>query len=338
MKFLVTGGAGFIGSALIRRLLSDGESTVLNVDKLTYAANPFALQEFTKNSRYKFYQTDICQSEKIQSILINEKPDYLLHFAAESHVDRSITGADPFIYTNVMGTYSLLKVCLAEYENKSLPDHFRFLHVSTDEVYGSLELDEQPFSESSQYRPNSPYSASKAASDHLVRSWIKTYNFPALTTHCSNNYGPYQNSEKMIPLMISNCIFEKPLPIYGDGKNIRDWIYVEDHVEALITILKSAKLGSVYNIGGETELSNLELVDRICKMMDQKKPRKNGQSYRELIQFVADRKGHDFRYAISNNKINFELDWMPKTSFDSGLASTVDWYLKYHEENKGKCT
>jgi dTDP-glucose 4,6-dehydratase len=328
MKILVTGGAGFIGSAVIRKILKETEDHVINVDKLTYAGNLESLSEIKKHTgtRYAFEHTDICDNEKMQHIFNRHKPDIVMHLAAESHVDRSIDGPDQFIQTNIFGTYNLLQIAKKYYldldeEKKKI---FRFHHISTDEVYGSLGNSEY-FVENTPYDPSSPYSASKASSDHLVRAWGRTFKLPTIVTNCSNNYGPFQFPEKLIPLMILNALESKHLPVYGDGKNIRDWLYVDDHADALILVAKHGKVGETYNIGGNCEKTNLEVVHTICNILDEIKPQK--LPYNTLINFVKDRPGHDMRYAIDASKIKRELGFNPKHSFDSGMKKTIEWYL-----------
>lgn len=328
MKVLVTGGAGFIGGAVIRHLINDLDFQVLNLDKLTYAGNLESLREFENNPNYRFEKIDICDAESVRKILMNFQPDRLMHLAAESHVDRSIDGAAEFIHTNVVGTYVLLeesrKYC-ASIENGS----FLFHHVSTDEVYGDLEGGGYLFTEDTPYAPSSPYSASKASSDHFVRAWNRTYGFPVVITNCSNNYGPYQFPEKLIPLMILNALKGKPLPVYGNGQQIRDWLYVEDHAKALVKVMLEGKIGDTYNIGGHNEKTNLEVVNVICELMDELVPEHPAEisSYKELITFVEDRPGHDIRYAIDATKIERELGWLPFETFESGIRKTVEWYL-----------
>jgi dTDP-glucose 4,6-dehydratase len=323
---IVTGGAGFIGSAFVRKLASTHRLIVL--DLLTYAGDQNRI-EHSSNDQITLIKGDICDEVLVNSIFEEYRPQAIIHFAAESHVDRSIDGPMEFLKTNVQGTVVLLS-CATQYW-KSLSDIdqelFRFLHVSTDEVYGSLSFDDPPFTEQSPYKPNSPYAASKASSDHFVRSWYKTFNLPTLITHCSNNYGPWQFPEKLIPLMISKCINSDDLPVYGDGSNIRDWIYVDDHVEALSTVLTKGLPGGVWSIGGEEELTNLHLVQKICQLLDSKVPREDGRSYADQIKFVRDRPGHDVRYAIDISKVSNELGWKPAMSFEQGLETTIDWYL-----------
>jgi dTDP-glucose 4,6-dehydratase len=328
MKILVTGGAGFIGSNFIRLMLNNKNTNIINIDKLTYAGNLDSLKEIESNSNYKFYKCDINDNLKIKDILEKENPDSIVNFAAESHVDRSIDGPIEFVKTNVLGTVNLLQTCYDYYlklndEKKSI---FRFLHVSTDEVYGSLGNDGK-FLETTSYDPSSPYSASKASSDHFVRAWYKTFNFPTLITNCSNNYGPYQFPEKLIPVIIQNCINEKELPIYGKGENIRDWLFVDDHCEAIHDVLLKGKIGDTYNIGGNSEKKNIDIVKEICSILDNINPRVNSKQYSDLITFVKDRPGHDLRYAIDTHKINTVLKWAPKVSFSEGLNKTIKWYL-----------
>jgi dTDP-glucose 4,6-dehydratase len=329
-NLLVTGGAGFIGSNFILQRIQDESAAILNLDKLTYAGNPRNLESITADRRYKFVQGDIGDRELVRQLLETHRPGAIVHFAAESHVDRSIRGPEDFIRTNVDGTFALLEETraywspLPEAERKS----FRFLHVSTDEVYGSLGPADPPFSETTPYAPNSPYAASKAASDHLVRAYHHTYGLPTLTTNCSNNYGRFQFPEKLIPLMILNARDGKPLPVYGDGKNVRDWLYVEDHCEAIATVLKGGQPGETYNIGGWNEKPNIEIVQTICDLVDELAPRP-GNSRRELITYVKDRPGHDRRYAMDARKIERELGWKPKATFETGIRQTVRWYLEH---------
>jgi dTDP-glucose 4,6-dehydratase len=329
---LVTGGAGFIGSAVVRHLLAQGNASVVNVDKLTYAANLNSIPQASASPRYQFAQVDICNGREIRRLFEAHQPDALLNLAAESHVDRSIDDPGAFIQTNVVGTFTLLQESLRYWRglDGARRDRFRFLHVSTDEVYGTLPA-EGLFSEASPYAPNSPYSASKAGSDHLVRAWHETYGLPSMVTNCSNNYGPYQFPEKLIPLMIIRGLEGQPLPVYGDGMNIRDWLHVDDHVRALLTVLARGRPGETYNVGARSERTNLTLVHAICDLLDQHVPSANGRSRRDLIAFVSDRPGHDRRYAIDPTKIERELGWTPRESFESGLASTVHWYL----DNRG---
>jgi len=329
MKILVTGGYGFIGSNFVLQQINTTQNTILNLDKLTYAGNLNNLSKVSKDPRYEFVQGDICDSNLVSNTISYFHPDAIVHFAAESHVDRSIHGPMDFVNTNIVGTATLLNVSRKYIEARSQkPEagNFRFLHVSTDEVFGSLG-DDGLFTETTPYDPSSPYSASKAGSDHLVRAWTRTYGFPALITNCSNNYGPYQFPEKLIPLMITNCIDEKPLPIYGEGLNIRDWLFVEDHYDAIYSVLRNGTIGETYNIGGNNEISNIDIVNTICSILDELKPRSGGKSYNNLITFVTDRPGHDFRYAIDATKINNKLGWSPKETFASGIRKTIQWYL-----------
>lgn len=324
---LVTGGAGFIGSNFIHRWLATEDASLINLDKLTYAGNLANLQAVQNNPRYCFLHGDICDQELVRNLFATHSPRALVHFAAESHVDRSILGPAEFIRTNIEGTFRLLEEC-RRYCETLAPEHrlrFRFLHISTDEVHGSLAPGDPPFSEQTAYAPNSPYSASKAASDHLVRAYHHTYAVPTLTVNCSNNYGPYQFPEKLIPLMIVNALKGDPLPIYGDGRNRRDWLYVIDHCDAIRTVLAKGRPGQRYNVGGEQEMSNLEVVTLICDVLQSVRPSKI--SYRELITFVKDRPGHDLRYAVDIGRIRRELGWAPTETFRSGLRKTIEWYL-----------
>ena len=332
MKIFVTGGLGFIGSNFISMQIDKHKNEILNFDKLTYAANVNNLLKYKKNKLYNFVQGDIVDSKKILKILNSYKPDCIINFAAESHVDRSIDGPKEFINTNIIGTYELLNATLKHYElnYKENENHFRFIHVSTDEVYGSLGK-QGYFKENTRYNPSSPYSASKASSDHLVRAWNLTFNLPTIITNCSNNYGPFQFPEKLIPLMIINCLKHNSLPIYGDGKNIRDWLYVADHCDALYSVILNGKNGETYNIGGNQEKNNLEIVSTICKILDEKIPSNKIVSYKELITFVKDRPGHDFRYAIDASKIKKHLNWSPRYTFEDGIKKTIDWYIKYKD-------
>jgi dTDP-glucose 4,6-dehydratase len=330
--FLVTGGAGFIGSNFVLSCRKKNLAQIINFDKLTYAGNLLNLKELDNDPGHVFVRGDICDGELAASLLQKYQPDAVIHFAAESHVDRSITGPAEFINTNVNGTFFLLEQARSYWENleEGKRRKFRFHHVSTDEVYGSLEKDEPAFTETTPYSPNSPYSASKAASDHLVRSWHATYGLPILITNCSNNYGSFQFPEKLIPLMILNAIEGKSLPVYGDGGNIRDWLYVTDHVEALQTVVLNGKPGETYNIGGKCERSNIDVVKMICEILHRVKPAK-GRDYFSLVQFVKDRPGHDRRYAIDSSKISRELGWAPEESFETGLEKTINWYLRNTE-------
>ncbi|MDB4540504.1 dTDP-glucose 4,6-dehydratase [bacterium] len=326
-RVLLTGGAGFIGSALLRYLAANGQAVTLNVDKLTYAGNLDSLNEIQANSNYSFLRADITNADVIADTIRKFQPTAIMHLAAESHVDRSIDGPSAFMETNILGTYTLLQCTLEYWRELSTPqkDAFRFHHISTDEVYGSLG-NEGLFTESTPYDPRSPYSASKASSDHLVRAWHHTYGLPTLITNCSNNYGPYHFPEKLIPLVILNAMDRKPLPIYGKGDNIRDWLYVDDHASALWAVVQRGKPGETYNIGGNMERTNLGVVENICSILNAKKPSPDG-GYEKLIEFVKDRPGHDMRYAIDSSKIKSELGWEPSESFESGLEKTVDWYL-----------
>jgi dTDP-glucose 4,6-dehydratase len=324
---LVTGGAGFIGSNFILQWIAEEESSVINLDKLTYAGNPANLAAVSSERRYKFLQGDVCDRELIAELLLTHRPRAIVHFAAESHVDRSIHGPDDFIRTNVNGTFSLLEEARAywsglEGEAKSA---FRFLHVSTDEVYGSLSPADPAVTETTQYSPNSPYSASKASSDHLVRAYFQTYGLPTLTTNCSNNYGPFQFPEKLIPLVVLHALNGKPIPVYGDGQNVRDWLYVADHCEAIRLVLARGKTGETYNIGGENELKNLDVINTICSVLDELQPQSQPRS--KLITYVTDRPGHDRRYAMNISKISSELGWRPRETFATGIRKTIQWYL-----------
>jgi dTDP-glucose 4,6-dehydratase len=328
---IVTGGAGFIGSELIRYLIKKTKYKVINIDKLTYSGNLQSLDVIESSKNYLFEQIDICDENELKRVLKENKPDFVMHLAAESHVDRSIDGPKEFIQTNIIGTFVLLEQ-VRHYWQKlqgEKKEGFRFLHVSTDEVYGDLNGKDDFFLEDTAYDPSSPYSASKASSDHLVRAWFRTYQLPVLITNCSNNYGPYQFPEKLIPHIILNAIEGKDLPIYGDGKQVRDWLYVNDHVRALLTVASKGKVGETYNIGGNNEVQNIEVVEKICDILNVLIPdRLNGlDSYRQLITYVQDRPGHDVRYAIDNTKIKSQLGWKPKESFNSGMQKTIEWYL-----------
>lgn len=327
---LVTGGAGFIGSALIRALIANRPAAVVNVDKLTYAGNLESLASVAGDPRYRFERVDICDRPALRRVFAEHRPAAVVHLAAESHVDRSIDGPGEFIQTNVVGTFCLLEEARRHWETLAgaARDAFRFLHISTDEVFGSLGAD-GCFTERTAYAPNSPYSASKAASDHLTRAWRHTYGLPVIMTNCSNNYGPFQFPEKLIPLAIRNAIAGRPIPVYGRGDNVRDWLFVEDHARALITVLERGAVGETYLIGGRSELTNLDVVRRICDLVDELAPAAGGASRREVIEFVPDRPGHDFRYAIDPGKIARELDWRPAESFATGLRKTVRWYLEH---------
>jgi dTDP-glucose 4,6-dehydratase len=324
---LVTGGAGFIGSNFVLSTLAQTGEAIVNLDKLTYAGSLANLDPIKTNSKHVFVRGDICNRELVRSLLQQHQPRAIVHFAAESHVDRSIAGPADFIQTNVVGTFALLEESRGYFEKNR---GFRFLHVSTDEVYGTLTFDEAPFTETRPFAPNSPYAASKAAADHLVRAYFHTYKLPTLTTNCSNNYGPRQFPEKLIPLVIRNALAGKRLPVYGDGRNRRDWLYVDDHCTALRLVLEKGALGETYNIGGESERGNLDVVKGLCAALDRTRPRKSGR-YADLIDFVADRPGHDLRYAMDIAKIRRELGWQPKERFESGLEKTVQWYLAHEQ-------
>ena len=325
MTILVTGGAGFIGSNFVLDWLAQSDEPIVNLDKLTYAGNLENLASLQGDARHVFVQGDLGDRVLVDRLLAQHRPRAVLHFAAESHVDRSIHGPEDFIQTNIVGTFRLLESVRAYWSALPEPEKtaFRFLHVSTDEVYGSLSKDDPPFAETNAYEPNSPYSASKAASDHLVRAWHHTYGLPVLTTNCSNNYGPYHFPEKLIPLMIVNALAGKPLPVYGDGQQIRDWLYVKDHCSAIRRVLEGGRLGETYNIGGWNEKPNLEIVHTVCNLLDELRPRADGKPYKEQITYVADRPGHDRRYAIDARKIERELGWKPAETFETGIRKTV---------------
>lgn len=331
MKIIVTGGAGFIGSAVVRHIINDTTDEVLVLDKLTYAGNLDSLSDVSSSDRYHFVQADICDSHAVEEILTQFKPDAIMHLAAESHVDRSIDGPAEFIHTNITGTYTLLEATRHFWTalDESKKQNFRFHHISTDEVYGDLHNTDDLFTETTPYAPSSPYSASKAASDHLVRAWLRTFGLPTIVTNCSNNYGPYHFPEKLIPLIILNALEGKPLPVYGDGGQIRDWLYVEDHARALYKVVTEGVVGETYNIGGHNERKNIEVVRTICSLLDELVSPTNLQinKYEELITFVIDRPGHDLRYAIDASKIEKELGWKPEETFESGIRKTVEWYL-----------
>ena len=329
MKILVTGGAGFIGSAVIRHIIQNTNNQVLNIDKLTYAGNLESLKEIDQHSNYEFKQIDICDTEQITAAIDAFQPNAIMHLAAESHVDRSIDGPAAFIQTNIVGTYTLLEAARKYWMglDAEAQQNFRFHHISTDEVYGDLEGTTDLFTETTSYAPSSPYSASKASSDHLVRAWHRTYGLPVIVTNCSNNYGPYHFPEKLIPLVILNALDAKPLPVYGNGQQIRDWLFVEDHARALYKVVTEGVVGETYNIGGHNEKQNIEVVKTICKILDELKPQVNGQAYESLITFVKDRPGHDLRYAIDATKIQNELGWTPAETFETGIRKTVEWYL-----------
>lgn len=344
MKIIVTGGAGFIGSAVIRHIIRNTTDQVVNVDKLTYAGNLRSLAEVSSDPRYAFERVDICDRAEVERVFSEHQPDAVMHLAAESHVDRSIDGPAAFIETNIVGTYTLLEAARQYWQGRDdeRKSDFRFHHISTDEVYGDLEGPEDLFTETTPYAPSSPYSASKASSDHLVRAWLRTYGLPTMVTNCSNNYGPYHFPEKLIPLMILNALEGKPLPIYGKGNQVRDWLYVEDHARALYKVVTEGKIGETYNIGGHNEKQNIEVVHTLCDLLDELRPLSTcgsgalaamqakglpSLSYRELITHVQDRPGHDLRYAIDASKIQRELGWTPEETFESGIRKTVEWYL-----------
>ena len=331
MKLLVTGGAGFIGSAVIRHIIQSTQDEVVNIDKLTYAGNLESLADVSDNSRYAFEQVDICNRTEVDRVLREHQPDAIMHLAAESHVDRSIDGPADFIETNIVGTYTLLEAARHYWQSLQAErrNNFRFHHISTDEVFGDLEGPENLFTEQTPYAPSSPYSASKASSDHLVRAWHRTYGLPVLVTNCSNNYGPYHFPEKLIPLVILNALEGKPLPVYGKGEQIRDWLYVEDHARALYKVVTEGEVGETYNIGGHNEKKNIDVVHAICDLLEEfthEKPPSLAR-YRDLVTFVTDRPGHDLRYAIDAGKIQKELGWVPAETFETGLRKTVQWYL-----------
>ena len=328
-NILVTGGCGFIGSCFVKKQIAKG-NFVLNIDKLTYAGSPANVEAVASNPNYRFTKADINETALIQNLLNYNKIDWVVNFAAESHVDNSISGPGIFVQTNINGTYSMLQASLNYYKNLSAEkkNDFRFLHVSTDEVFGSLQENDEPFNENSRYQPNSPYSASKASSDHLVRAWQETFKLPTIITNCSNNFGPFQHREKLIPTIIRSCLQNKDIPIYGNGKNIRDWIYVGDHCDGIELALVSGKSDETYLFGGEKELRNLEIAHKICEILDEIKPKADGTSYKSQIKFVQDRAGHDFRYAISNKKSFKELGFKPSKSFDDRLRETIEFFIK----------
>lgn len=333
MTILVTGGAGFIGSNFVLDWLAGNDETVVNIDKLTYAGNPENLLSLQNDPRHVFVKADIADYDTVLKLLNDYQIRAVINFAAESHVDRSIHGPEDFIQTNIVGSFRLLEAVRAYWNSLETDDqqNFRMLHVSTDEVYGSLEKTDPPFAESNQYQPNSPYSASKAASDHLVRAYHHTYGLPVLTTNCSNNYGPYHFPEKLIPLCIQNALTGKPLPIYGDGQQVRDWLYVKDHCSAIRRVLEAGQVGEVYNVGGWNEKANLDVVHTLCAILDELQPRSDGKSYAEQITYVTDRPGHDRRYAIDAGKLERELGWKPAETFDTGIRKTVQWYLEHQD-------
>lgn len=332
MKILVTGGAGFIGSAVVRHIINNTADSIVNLDKLTYAGNLESLTEVADSNRYSFERVDICHRHELDRIFHEHQPDSVMHLAAESHVDRSIDGPAAFIETNIVGTYTLLEAARHYWKDLTAErkDNFRFHHISTDEVYGDLDGTENLFTEATPYAPSSPYSASKASSDHLVRAWHRTYGLPTIITNCSNNYGPFHFPEKLIPLVILNALDGKPLPIYGKGTQIRDWLFVEDHARALYKVITTGQVGETYNIGGHNEKRNIEVVAKICELLDELRPAEgiSVKSYKELITFVKDRPGHDMRYAIDASKIQRELGWKPEETFESGIRKTVEWYLR----------
>ena len=333
-RILVTGGAGFIGSALVRYLLRETDATVINVDKLTYAGNLETVADCMDDPRHQFIQLDIVDEDGLDAVFTRHQPDAVVHLAAESHVDRSIAGPAAFVQTNIVGTFHLLESVRRYWQALPSPqqEHFRFLQVSTDEVYGSAEEGEV-FTEDSPYRPNSPYAASKASADHLVRAWYRTYCLPIMVVNCANAYGPWQYPEKLIPVIVLNALAEEPINVYGTGENIRDWMYVEDHVDALYLILSRVGQGSQYNIGANNTWANIDIVRKVCRVLDSLYPRKGGGSYTELIRFVADRPGHDFRYSLDTRRVGEQLDWTPKYAFEDALEQTVRWY----GENRGWC-
>ena len=330
---LVTGAAGFIGSNFVKECLSNPDERVVSLDQLTYAGNLSNLEFCVNNPAHIFVKGDINDEEKVSEILEEYKPNKIVNFAAESHVDRSISSPEIFFQTNVLGTFRLLEASRKYFEglSKEKKEIFRILHISTDEVYGSLAELEKPFNEENRFKPNSPYSASKASSDHIARSYFKTFSLPVMISNCSNNYGPYQHPEKLIPLTILNLLEDKEIPVYGDGKQIRDWLYVEDHCRAVKTILDNGDIGEVYNVGGNNEMQNIQVIEIICDLLEVYSPRKSGKEYKDLIKFVKDRPGHDTRYAINNNKIKEKLSWIPNESFESGIQKTLQWYLTNKE-------
>ncbi|MEI2743397.1 MAG: dTDP-glucose 4,6-dehydratase [Candidatus Competibacter sp.] len=329
---LVTGGAGFIGCNFVRHwLATDPDIRIVTLDLLTYAGSPDNLRDLPDPARHTFVRGDICDRPLVDRLLREHRIDTIAHFAAESHVDRSITGPAAFVQTNLVGTFTLLEAARTAWSENSAPAECRFHHISTDEVYGTLQSDDPPFQETTPYAPNSPYSASKAGSDHLVRAYFHTYGLPVVTTNCSNNYGPFQHGEKFIPTVIRSCLLQKPIPVYGDGSNIRDWLYVEDHCRGIDAAIRGGKPGDTYNIGGCNEWANLNIVRRICALLDERRPQH--APHERLISFVTDRPGHDWRYAIDAGKMARELGWRPAETFDSGIVKTVDWYLRRHADD-----
>jgi dTDP-glucose 4,6-dehydratase len=332
MKFLITGGTGFIGSAVVRHIINNTQDHVVNVDCLTYAGNLESLINVAADDRYRFEQVNICDRAELDRVFLQHQPDVVMHLAAESHVDRSIDGPAVFIETNIVGTYTMLEAARVYWQGLDVnrQSSFRFHHISTDEVYGDLERDEDLFTESTSYAPSSPYAASKASSDHLVRAWLRTYGMPTVITNCSNNYGPYHFPEKLIPLTILNALEGKPLPVYGNGQQIRDWLYVEDHARALYLVVSDGVVGETYNIGGHNEKANIDVVNTLCSLLEELVPDKPDgvNKYHDLITYVRDRPGHDVRYAIDASKIERELGWKPKETFESGIRKTVEWYLQ----------
>lgn len=333
MNILITGGAGFIGSSLVRRFIHAEGHKVLNLDKITYAANLSNLSDVSASSKYQFLQADICDGDLLKKVFVSFAPDAVMHLAAESHVDRSIDHPEDFITTNIIGSYRLLEAALEYYENlpSSRRQDFRFIHISTDEVFGSLRKDANAFARETPYDPRSPYSASKAASDHLARAWQHTYGLPVIITNCSNNYGPYQFPEKFIPLIITNCLRDNFIPVYGTGSNVRDWLYVEDHCQALEMVLEKGTVGSTYIIGGNAEHTNMEIATTVCEILDDLVPRFDDKPYADLIKLVEDRPGHDFRYAVDITTTTTEIGWAPSTSFDVGIKKTVEWYIHHQD-------
>lgn len=333
MAILITGGCGFIGSNLVRHLVLDRGETVVNLDKLAYSGNPRSLADLESDERYVFERVDLCDPDAVREVMERHRPDAVMHLAAESHVDRSIDGPGDFIHTNIVGTFNLLQGALGHWRELEGPakEAFRFLHVSTDEVFGSLGPDDPPFSANTPYDPHSPYSASKASSDHLVRAWHDTYGLPVLITNCSNNYGPYQFPEKLLPVVILKCLRDEEIPVYGKGENVRDWLYVEDHCRALCRVLEAGTVGRTYTVGGDNECRNIDLVREVCRILDRLAPAPSGASHEERIAFVTDRPGHDLRYAIDASVLRDELGWAPRETAGTGLEKTVRWYLEHRD-------